>query len=298
MNKRLFSIFIVIAILLSGCSRKPGVPKEPDSEKWVPELASEEIRPYAEQAIKTIDSYLAFEITKKEAVNTFRELDSRINSFDIPLNENDYNEADEAIEQSITMLSFDSCTDAEYHKHRDILKFQIGEKVGVKKHKPEQYINEKDEIALKRYVDFSTIPFEYGSIYYSEDSGQLNIVLFFDRSAGVFSFNIVDYIKDIYAELTLKKNKSARISIYYNYFEQPVFGVLFKLDNGNITGQAYRRDSERNKLYEQFKEKYSDYEISRMEEYPEEFKALNPLFEFDSIDGLEDYVYIVAQFVG
>lgn len=297
MKTRVFSILIVIALLLSGCSSASEANKEQAKDKWSPELASTEIRPYAEQAISIIDKYLNFEISKEEIVDSLKELNRRIGVFDISTkNAGDYNKADEAIDYCITMSSIGLCTDAEYYKYRDILAFQIGEKTSGILHKPDQRIVASDEAEFKRFVDFSKIPFDFGIV--QESNGCLSISLFFDRKDCVFAFELSDFIKDIYQKIKDNNIENANINVYYDCYRQSICGISFKVENGNISGQAYRLDAERARVYKEFQSKYSEEERANMEKYPDEFDILNPLYEFDSLDGISEAADIASEFAG
>lgn len=302
--KKLVACIIVAALVCAGCGS--------NSDKWVQENASEDVRPYAEQAINIIDEYLAFEISSEEATKSFSELYKRISSLDISGTNSDYNDQDLIISHSIRMLSIgqiNSRSDIELYEYRDTIAFQIVKPTSGKVYEANRnvfnYIYNEDgdliddpdaEENLSKFLSISSVPFSSASA--DEDLGYWHISIYFDAKNGVGVSSIQKYIKNIYTRFRLKGLTTASVTVHYEKYEQPVFSIHLSIDDGNVYGSVARDNAQYFNMLDKFHEKYTVDEIVEMKEYPKEFAILNPLYKFDSIDDLSQAIKIASAFAG
>lgn len=268
------------------------------SHTWTPTRASSEIEPYARRAIEIIDGYLAFELTVDEATNEFEALYRRIEPLDIRSIDSTYNNSDQRISYIIDMLAIfdaDKTTDLEYQKYRDLLAFQIGEKVSGKSYDPNRD-GIDDCPKMLELFDVDTLPIDFAFEDNFEDFWLWSLT--FDEFNGVSIKDLQGYIESVYDDFESSNMNEASFSFYYNRYEQDVFRIFLHFTGGKLIGTVSRDGEEVEKAYDQLTEKFTSEEIAAMEEFPKEFSILNPLYEFTSIEQLPDAIKAAQSYAG
>ena len=307
MNKRLFSIFIVIAILLSGCSRKQDIGKELETAKWVPELTSEDIRPYAIRTIEIIDAYLNFQMDWDTAKKELGDVFFRISEVDIIERDPWIHSADRQIRSAISDVYGYRKTDAEYRYWKDYLCFYIGEDVSGTVYPANKeiynYTEGYDAAAdFVKLVDVPSVPFMSGTARNGE-SGK-SITLNFDQMNGVKISDLKSYIEAVWGKLKENGQSSAAVSVYYSQFEQPIFRIYISTNpNGVFYGCVQRNDAPYQRAYDEILFKYSFEERMEFEKtgkYPDGLEILGQpdLYNFQSIECLTEAISIASKFAG
>lgn len=228
--KRIFIIPLILAMLLFGCSSE---------DTWKPEIASKEIRPYAERAIEIIDSYLSFDISQDDAETAFTELANRIGSLNITEINSGYSNADKSIAYEIQSLSYGYQTDLEYRQGRDILAFQIGKDVSGKAYPVEKESNIFEDKPVHQELKEFDAPV---SLCVIGDMGDnpFWISIYFDAMNGIAPFDLLSYTNEL---IDIISNIGAtspelefQINIGYQYYEQFVFRLRLNLKGTTIDG--------------------------------------------------------------
>lgn len=235
--KKMIVLLLCLGLLFAGCSTS----KE-DSNGWKPLLASDEVIPYAEQAIEILDSYLGFDMSADEATKALDRLVDRVESLDIDSLEilkgtSDYNETDYNIAYNIDFLSIgsiDDRTDKECMMYRDFFRFSIGEKVSGKTYSPKKRIS-KDNPLSQKLVD-SDIPI---SKAYDDSNGNAKITLFFDYCNGVKVEYIYDYVRKVIRSAERQEILLEDITVWYHCYDQEVFILSIDLSKDPIYGYIY-----------------------------------------------------------
>ena len=219
--KKIFVLLLCLGLLFAGCSTS----KE-DSNGWKPLLASDEVIPYAEQAIEILDAYLGFDMSADEATKAIDRLDDRVESLDINGTEilkgtSEYNETDYNIAYNIMFLaigSIDDRTDKECMMYRDFFRFSIGEEVSGKTYSPQKRISDDDALS-KKLVD-SDIPI---SRAYDGYDGNAKITMCFDYCNGVKVEYIYDYVRKVIRSAERQEILLEDITVWYSCYDQDVF---------------------------------------------------------------------------
>lgn len=269
MRKRLIAVISCAALLLCITACGAG------SAKWKPARASSEIEPYAQRAIELIDGYLAFELTSDEASEAFRELHVRMIPLDISEEDSGYNVADQRIDYYIdwlAMFSMSNRTDDELREYRDILAFQIGEKVSGKTYAALKGTPTGTESKLSQYIDLESMPFDFGTVNQTAD--YCFVTLSFDTRSGVTAQDIQKSIESAFNSAGKEDSKSFNITVYIYCYDQPAVCISVHSNDGSFMG-AVR-------------------ELVATDD--ENSSAI--LHEFDSMDGLSKAVAAVSSFVG
>lgn len=271
------------------------------SHTWTPTRASSEVEPYAREAIEVIDGYLAFELTVDEATNKFKELGRRIDPLDIRGMDSTYSNPDQRIAyiiETLSILDADMRTDLEYHEYRDILAFQIGEKVSGKSYDPNKY-GIDDCPKMLEFFDADTFPIQFAQEIEFDDGWYWGMT--FDELNGVSIKDLQGYIESVHDDLDDLINSNTNnisFSFYYKRYEQDVFYISLRFTGEKLTGAVYRDGEEVEKARELLNEKIKNKEINAAEELPEEFSILNPLYTFTSIEQLPDAIKAAQSYAG
>lgn len=230
--KRFLCLLLVLLILLF-CACGETTEKE-KKDIWKPDVASEDVEPYAEQAIKIIDQYLNFEIDDNEVDEKISSIYSRISKLNIEDNTRKYNGADETILSKIELLNEYNIkyqSDIQLQQTQDILRIQIGKKAKEDVYNYRDFSFCRNEDDLCGFIDFDSIPANSISIFES-DEGYTAILLFFDYMYGISPQNVLKHIEDLFSIAT---NEGVKVSItaYYGYYEQLVFHTRLMSDGNN-----------------------------------------------------------------
>ena len=293
MRKRLLAFITSAALLLclAACGAK--------TPKWEPERASAEIEPYARRAIEIIDGYLAFEITTKEATEAFQELRKRMNPEEIWGMDSEYSEPDQAIAQIISGLTIgqaDYRTDLEYREYRDVLAFQVGEEVSGKVYKSDRSVlSDKDE-EMAVFIDIENVPFDFSSVSKHEEFCAISV--WFDTRNGVSIPVLEKCIEDAYNAMSEQPFQTSHLGFCIRSYDQTVLSISISVNEGTFLGTVLREDSAVQRVQAEFYEEFTREERIAMEDYPEEYKILAPLYEFDSIEDLQEALAVASAFAG
>ena len=269
MRKRLIAFISCAVLLLCTAACGSGV------AKWKPARASDEIAPYARRAIEIIDEYLDFEMSADEAEKELRELHVRMIPLNISEGDSGYNVADQKIDYYIdwlTMFSMSNHTDAELREYRDILAFQIGEKVSGKTYTALKSTPTGTENKLSQYIDLENTPFDVGTINQTAD--YCFVTLSFDTRNGVTAQDIQKSIESAFNSAGKEDSISFNITVYIYCYDQPAVCISVHSNDGSFMGAVRElgaADKENNSAI---------------------------LHEFDSIYGLSKAVAVVSSFVG
>ena len=298
MKKQLFCFFVAIVLLLTGCGTKSSV-------KWLPELASDAVTPYAQQAIKIIDGYLAFESNWEETQKSFEDLFYRIEQLEIIDNGN-YSKPDQDIALCIRDLFAGQKTDMEYYHCRDTIAFYIGVPASGKIYEAERNILNSDNdpkaiTEFSKFVDIESVPFSDGSTDYCADVRSIS--LSFDQKNGVKVSDLQDYIDNIWARFDEMNSEDVSIYVSYRCYGQDVFSLLISttIPDSSFSGIVLRTDAAFEKVYADYQKKYAmeDQNLHLKEnKYPKEFEIVGShiLCEFDSIEKLPQAITAASEF--
>lgn len=293
MRKRLLAFLTSAALLL--CLPACGA----ETPKWEPGRASAEIEPYARRAIEIIDGYLAFEMTTEEATEAFRELRKRMNPTEIWSVDSEYSEPDQVVAQIISGLTIgqaDYRTDLEYREYRDVLAFQIGEEVSGKVYKSDRSVLSDKDAEMAVFIDLENMPFDFSSVDKYEEFCAVSV--WFDTRNGVSIPILQKCIEDAHNAMSEQSFSTAHLGFYIRSYDQSVLSISISVNEGTFLGTVLREDSAAQSVQDKFYEEFTLEERIAMEDYPEEYKILDPLYEFDSIEYLHEALAVASAFAG
>ena len=288
--KKLFLLMLCVC-LLAGCSSAT------TSAKWQREPVSADIKPYAKRAVEVIDSYLAFQMSADEAGAALDEVYKRMDGQGIRTKDDVYSDHEQSIALDIYLLSGSGIarrTDVELRQYRDEIAFAIGEPVTGYVYEAERNIWDEDD-PLADLIDINDIPFDSGSADVTDDFYRCS--LFFDEMNVPKILDLQEWITPIYNCL-LTESKNMHISIYYDRYGQSVCNISISVYDGQFSGDVGRMDAVWKKAWDEFSATYTYEQMAEMDGYPPQFAALNPLYEFDSIDDLATALKVAGEFAG
>lgn len=301
MKKQLFSIFIVIALILSGCGENQPTRKN-KSMKWEPVLASEEMIPYATRAIEIIDKYLSFQKSWDESREDFMDLFFR--SADLIYT--DIYTADHTIKQILSGLNSNKKSEAEYRYLKDVLCFYAGKPVSGAVYPAEKNIYNYTEgydatTDFVKIVDIDEIPFMSGTAH--NDNLGKEITLNFDQMNGVSVSDLQGYIEKMLIKMQDAGEQNLMLSVNYSRFEQSIFRIFILKNSELFYGNVSRADWTFERIRSDYWKKYTveqQAEHRMSEKYPSGFEIMETekLYEFQNPEDLNHAISAAKQFVG
>lgn len=289
--KKIF-LLILCVFLLTGCSSATTL------EKWQQEPVSTDIVPYAKRVVEVIDAYLAFQMSADEAGAAIDDIYKHMDGQNIRTKDDIYSDYEQSIVSDIYLLSGSGIarrTDIELRQYRDEIAFAIGEPVTGYIYEAERNIWDEDD-PLADLINVDDIPFYSGSADVTDNLCMC--ALSFDEM-NIQQFNdLQKYIKDVYDRLSVIEKPIKMISAHYRRYGQSVYYISIIVNDGKFSGTVRRADRLRDEAWDAINEAYTREEVAAMERYPAKYNALNPLYEFDSIEDLATALKVAGKFAG
>ena len=235
--KRIICLLLVFStIMLYGCCKDT---EKEDNNAWEPDIASEDVKPYAEQAIDILDQYFYGILDIDEAAKELSSLCYKLSKLNIEEKTMKYNQADVVIWNTLNWLKdIDSghISNIELQQKQDILRTQIGKECKNGTYNYEDFLYNIDDTGLCDCINFEAIPASI--MIWEADDGVLEVILDFDYMYGVSGSDVLSYTEDVLWEIT-DNSIDCNISVFYRYYEQSVFYLLAQQKDNSFTGRFY-----------------------------------------------------------
>lgn len=235
--KKVLTVTMAICILLmSACSVS--------GNRWKQTTASEDVKPYAEQAIKIVEQYLNFDIDAKAADEKISTLQQRVDRLGIDAEESRYNKADKAIARVIYLLGLVSIkykSDIALKQDIDILSVQIGKKPSDTIYEPKDFTYSEYDERIAAIFDVQKSSAVNYSI--SEHDEILSITIYYDAMYGTDAKEITSSTEEIVHTLKETKTTMVYVSVYYTYYNQDIFSIMLTYHNEyGLNGRIFKDD--------------------------------------------------------
>lgn len=232
MKKTLAVTMVICVLVLSACSGS--------GERWKPVATTEDVAPYAEQAIEIIEQYLTFDIDDKTADEKIQNLQSRIKALKINDENSKYNNADKAVAKIIDrvgLTGFKYKSDLSLRQLTDILAVQLGREPSDRAYDPKDftYSDDNAEQAAAYKLDKTS------AVNYTFLSDGSILSVDFDAMYGTKAKEVKSSIENIVSVWKENNAVSEMVIVEYSYYEQSIFSAMVTYEQGlGIFGSIYK----------------------------------------------------------
>ena len=237
MKRILVIILALCSILLSACSGS--------SNKWMPDVASEETIKYGEKALEVIEQYLNLDLDADEVDNEIEELHRRLRHIDLEEDSDKYNKADIVIIETIESYADFGVkykSDTELKQVADILRVQIGKKTSGKKYDPTEFRYGEDGETLKQFLNMESSTAIYSSVDVGDEIYMIS--LSYDAMYGTTTKEVTSSIMTILDNAKKQNLSVSHLWVTFHYYKQDVFTISIYDFVSSIRGEIYLSDTD------------------------------------------------------